>query len=530
MKKSTKGLLFNKIQVKTYGENTFDLSHDVKLSGKMGNLIPCMVLEVVPGDKINLSQESLVRFAPLISPVMHRMDVSIHNFFVPNRILWPEQAASGDEGWEKFITGQGSGGYPYLVISDTLTDDQKRFLDYMGIPPIASGGTATQINALPIAAYQKIYNEYYRDQNLITAEVDTLVDGDNVANITNLLEMRKRAWEHDYFTSALPTAAFGADVDIPLGEISLVSTWSSGVDPTWKTTTPGVNATAGNVTTAPGVPNIQTSGNVGPSIAYDPGDSLQVESTTIKDLRRSYKIQEWLELLGRSGKRYIEFLKAFFNVDSKDKRLQRPEYINGSKTPVVISEVLGTAGTFVESDPAAITSSPIGQMAGHAIAVGNGNNGSYFVEEHGYIISILSIIPRTAYMQGIPRTYLKTDNYDYYFNQFAHIGEQEIQNRELYAYTATGVNTFGYIPRYAEYKYMPNRVAGDFRDTLLYWTMGRKFGALPGLNADFVEVDPDEDALTRIFAVEDGTDYLYMHIVHKIYARRQMPVFGNPQL
>lgn len=528
MKKSTKGLLFNKIQVKTYGENTFDLSHDVKLSGKMGNLIPCMVLEVVPGDKINLSQESLVRFAPLISPVMHRIDVSIHNFFVPNRILWPEQAASGDEGWENFITGQGSGGYPYLVISDTLTADQKTFLDYMGIPPIASGGTATQINALPIAAYQKIYNEYYRDQNLITAEVDTLVDGDNVANITNLLEMRKRAWEHDYFTSALPSAAFGADVEIPLGTITL--------DPAWAATTDAVFRKAdmtlgvfGAVENVPASPGIGVSGNAG-LFAYDPDGSLVNSPTAIKDLRRAFKIQEWLELLGRSGKRYIEFLKAFFNVDSKDKRLQRPEYINGSKTPVVISEVLGTAGTFDSADPGLPASGPVGQLAGHAIAVGNGNNGSYFVEEHGYIISILSIIPRTAYMQGIPRTYLKTDNYDYYFNQFAHIGEQEIQNRELYAYTVTGASTFGYIPRYAEYKYMPNRVAGDFRDSLLYWTMGRKFGALPGLSADFIEVDPDEDALTRIFAVEDGTDYLYMHILHKIYARRQMPVFGNPQL
>lgn len=516
MKNNTKGLLFNKVQVQTYGSNTFDLTHDVKLSGKMGNLIPVLALECIPGDSINISQESLVRFAPLISPVMHRMDVSIHNFFVPNRILWPEDGAN--VGWENFIVGNG-GAPPTINLTGGVTAEGNKFLDYMGVPPfVAPAVTSTEISALPFAAYQRIYNEFFRDQNLIPEVFSTLTDGlqTNVVR-DSLLVMRQRAWEHDYFTSALPSAAFGADVDIPLGDVILKQPHNEGI---WREAL-GAPTTAGDVlVNAGGNTTNSIAGN--PNISYDPNGSLEVAATTIKDLRRTFKVQEWLELLGRSGKRYVEFLKAFFNVDSKDKRMQRPEYINGSKTPVVISEVLNTTGE--------TGGLPQGNMSGHAISVGNGGNGNYYVEEHGWIITILSIIPRSAYMQGIPRSFLKTDNYDYYFNQFAHIGEQEIQLKELYAYTAAGNSTFGYIPRYAEYKYMPNRVAGDFRTTLLHWTMGRKFGTAPGLSQDFIEIDPDADELTRIFAVEDGTDYLYMHILHKIHARRQMPVFGNPQL
>ena len=206
-----------------------------------------------------------------------------------------------------------------------------------------------------------------------------------------------------------------------------------------------------------------------------------------------------------------------FGVFSSDKRLQRAEYITGVKTPVVISEVLNTTGT---------DDAPQGSMAGHGVSVTQGNYGNYFCEEHGWIIGIMSVIPDTAYQQGVPKKFLKTTPFDYYFEQFAHIGEQAIQNQELYLHStaAERTETFGYIPRYAEYKFENNRVAGDFRSTLDFWHLGRQFSSLPALNQTFIECVPD----TRIFAVEDGTDYLWAHVYNKVKAVRKMPFFGSP--
>ena len=165
-------------------------------------------------------------------------------------------------------------------------------------------------------------------------------------------------------------------------------------------------------------------------------------------------------------------------------------------------------------------------MAGHGVAVGGGYNGSYYVEEHGYILGILSIMPKTAYQQGIHRTFTKFDPLDYYWPSFANIGEQEVKLKELYAYTADNEDTFGYVPRYAEYKFLSNRVAGEFRTSLNYWHLGRIFANKPGLNADFLECT-DED-VERIFPIQDGEDYLYMQILNKVICRRPMPVYGTP--
>jgi hypothetical protein len=223
----------------------------------------------------------------------------------------------------------------------------------------------------------------------------------------------------------------------------------------------------------------------------------------------------------RGGTRYIENILMHFGVKSSDKRLQRPEYITGVKTPVVISEVLNTTGNENQL--------PQGNMAGHGVAVTTGKYGSYFCEEHGYIIGIMSVMPKTAYQQGVPKTYLKNDPLDFFWPSFAHIGEQPVVNAELFAYTTGDQNTFGYVPRYAEYKFMPNRVAGDFRTTLDYWHLGRIFNNLPSLNQTFIECAPED--VDRIFAVLDepeGTDNLYCQVLHKIRAVRPMPKFGTP--
>jgi hypothetical protein len=499
-------------------KNVFDLTHDVKLSCDMGNLVPIMTLEAVPGDKFNLSAEALVRFAPMTAPVMHRMDVSMHYFFVPNRILWSN--------WEKFITDANSGIVPpFMEYGDVgYTDASKKFLDYMGVPPYDTGGQLTQISALPIAAYQAIYNEYYRDQNLIAPIDYKLRDGNNVTtldDVNRLLVLRKRAWEHDYFTASLPFAQKGSAVDIPLGNISVPYTKIQGRD------TSGVTGDVQGTTGTYDIDNLPAP--IAGNGLYMPSVDTDVEPTTINDLRRAFRLQEWLEKNARGGTRYVESILTHFGVKSSDARLQRPEYITGTKTPVVISEVLNTSGSFSGDDPSNPTSAPQGTMAGHGISVASGKGGSYYCEEHGYIIGIMSIMPKTAYQQGIPRTFLKLDTLDYFWPTFANIGEQEVKNSEIYAYTGTGDNTFGYVPRYSEYKYMPSRVAGDFRTTLDYWHLGRIFDTQPSLNQTFIECAPANTK--RIFAVvEEGQDSLYCHVLNKVKAIRPMPKYGTPMI
>ena len=500
--------LFNSIKLQRPKKNVFDLTHDVKLSAEMGNLTPILAMECVPGDKFDIGCESLIRFAPMIAPVMHRMDVTMHYFFVPNRILWSN--------WEKFITDANSGAVmPYFNYTsgwatDTTLKTYQKFIDYMGVPPIDATGETQKINMLPFAAYQSIYNEYYRDQNLIAPVDYKLQDGLNIPDVpsaANWMTLRKRAWEHDYFTASLPFAQKGAAVDIPLGEISgdvLVKT-------------------SGPTTTLTGAPSSITINAGLPTPPFAPGqlyaetDDLQLQPTTINDLRRAFRLQEWLEKNARGGTRYIENILTHFGVKSSDKRLQRPEYITGVKSPVVISEIVNTTGQ--------TEGLPQGNLAGHGVSVSSGRSGSYYCEEHGYIIGIMSVMPKTAYQQGIPKTYLKDDTLDYFWPSFAHIGEQPVTNNELYAYTPTANDTFGYVPRYAEYKYMPSRVAGDFRTTLAYWHLGRKFETQPALNGAFINCD----ATKRIFAVVDPPgDSLYCHVLNKIKAVRPMPKFGTP--
>lgn len=505
--------LFKQVEMTHLKSNVFDLSHDVKLSMKMGNLVPIMCEPVIPGDNWRIGCESLIRFAPLVAPVMHRMDVTMHYFFCPNRLVWPA--------WETYIAGTKSGTdeptHPFITLNGNSANPTVLPLaNYFGIPFSGDGGQTENINALPFAMYQKIYNEYYRDQNLISEARDFCVDGNNSAFAANLLVMQKRAWEHDYFTACLPNPQQGASVSLPLGTVELNGA----------STNAGVIVDAATQTPlAPGGPlSIGLGGELlsddvgGVQSAYDPNGTLQVGATTISDLRRATKLQEWLEKAMRGGNRYIEFIRSMFGVQSSDKRLQRPEYITGIKSPVVISEVLNTTGT---------EDLPQGNMAGHGVSVVSGEYGSYYAEEHGYIIGIMSVMPKTAYQQGIPKHFLKiNDKYEHYFEQFAHIGEQEVLERELKAFTSGyGSNTFGYIPRYSEYKFANNRTAGDFQTTLDYWTLTRQFATGPALNQTFIECVPD----TRIFAVEDGTDYLWCHVYNKVSARRKMAFFGTPR-
>lgn len=488
----------------------------------MGELVPILAMECVPGDKIRIGCNALTRLAPLVAPIMHRVKVYTHTFFVPNRLVW--------ENWEKFITSWYNSdpppAFPYLTLDKDHTSIP-RLADYLGIPnPEAVAAQADmRISAMPFAMYQLIYKEYYRDQNVEATFADILwklSDGSNGlasgGGAVSMCNLQKRAWGHDYFTSALPFAQKGAPVDIPLGTFADVPVYHDAtpspdtgiaLDGTQlPSTTPGTSLVPFQVSENPSIS--------GGTLYANTSDLTTTSAVTINDLRIAVRLQEFLEKDARGGSRYIEHIRSHFGVSSSDKRLQRPEYVTGTASPIVISEVLNTTGT---------EDAPQGNMAGHGISVTNGRYGSYYVEEHGYLITIMSILPDTAYQQGLPKHFLKIDDpLQYYFPSFANLGEQEILNKEIYAWGINQDAVFGYIPRYAEYKYLPSRVCGDFRTTLKHWHMGRIFASQPALNSSFIKSDPTK----RIFAVTDGPQSVWVQAVLDIKASRLMPKFGTP--
>lgn len=512
-------MLFNSVKMQAPPSSKFDLSHQKKLSCNMGDLVPIMIQEVLPGDKFRVNSEILMRLAPMLAPVMHYIDVWVHSYFVPDRIIWNE--------FEPWITGGEDGTeapvFPQMIFNtdflNTSLAQPGQLMDFLGFPTFPASDTGPVTNPqnfslMPFRAYQMIYNEYYRDQNLQPKIDFSLASGIfPYSDAIPLMSMRKRCWEKDYFTSALPFAQRGPEVSIPIGvnysDISIFRD-ASGAPPVGLAdiTTNGTGTPPGDIGTA-----------------FDgPGRIENIESIaepTINELRYSFRLQEWLEKAARGGSRYIEQNRSFFNVMSSDARLQRPEYIGGGKAPVVISEVLST---FQEGDD---TGNPQGTMAGHGVSVGNLNKFSYTAEEHGQIITIMSILPRTNYQQGLPKMWQRFNKLDRYWPPFANLGEQEVKGKELFYDwdDSAGESTFGYQSRYAEYKYCPSTVHGSFKTSLSYWHMGRIFETKPLLNSDFVSADPT----FRIFAVEDpDIEHLYCNIYHHVSAIRPMPFYGTP--
>lgn len=503
--------IFNSIKLNRPKRNRFDLTHDVKLTLDMGTLVPTLALECIPGDSFNIGCDSLVRFSPLIAPVMQRFNMYMHYFFVPNRLLW--------KNWENFISpsnGETLYAAPYINYTKIQADNpQLNYLaDYLGIPvqEVSAHDLTLKVSALPFAAYQLIFKEYYRDQNLVPDSFIACVDGANPAT-ASFLGLKRRAWEHDYFTSCLPFAQKGQAVEIPLGEfqdIPVLRNQAGDDNITWDTSL-GAN-------TQQAFRHASDNPDLAVNQLYADTSELVDQSTTINDLRRAFRLQEWLERNARAGTRYVESILAHFGVKSPDARLQRPEYITGTKSPVVVSEVLNTTGE--------VDGLPQGNMAGHGFSSQNGKYGKYFCQEHGWIIGIMSVLPRTAYYQGLAKQFSKFDTFDYFWPSFANIGEQEVKNSEVYVNSSDPDGTFGYVPRYAEYRYMPSRVCGAFRTSLDYWHDARKFDTEPALNSTFINSTPSK----RIFAVESATegDSLYAHVLHKISAVRPIPMFGTP--
>lgn len=519
--------MFNKILLPKEKRNKFNLNHDLKFSLEMGRAVPTLCQEVVAGDTFVMGNETMLRMAPMLAPIMHKIDVTHDYFFVPNRIIWDQ--------WEEFIFDT-KVGIPAPMLEWEVNNNPAKQLkygslaDYCGLP---LGLENVKVSALPFVAYGKIFNEYYRDQNLVEKVVDTWSKDNHDEVLALALDNPlKAAWKHDYFTSCLPFAQSTTQVAIPLGDVRLKSDWETQIRPFYTTNSEG-GAMQGNAAfnRVGGLNSDLINDENGRSAKaiYNPGGSLEVTPSPIDDLRRAVKLQEWLEKKARGGSRPAEMLLSFFGIKIQDARLDRPEFIGRVNQNMSISEVLSTAETTNDGEI-----NPVGNFAGHGISANSSGRLKYYCPEHGFMFCITTIRPKTAYDQGIPRFFSRTSHLDYLWPQFAHIGEQAVKNKEIYFDSADvdkGEETFGYIPRYSEYRYQPSRTAGLMKSksegSLQFWHMARSFDSTPALNSDFIDCNPTN----RIFAVNTENNHnIYAHMFHKVSVIRKLPLFGIPKL
>lgn len=472
--------------------NKFSLSHYKLFSCNMGNLVPCGLMEVLPGDSFQQASSALIRFSPLLAPLMHPVDARIHHWFVPHRLVWDD--------WEDFITGGPDGEdvsvFPTRTPSSAPTVGS--LVDYLGYP--ADGSTIREWSMLPVRGYDLIWNEWYRDQDLQDEVVVSTAGG---ADTTTSAAIQSVAWEKDYFTSARPWPQKGPDITLPLGSTAPVT----------------VSDGAGNVTLkrAPvTTENVQLTntgtGNAQLSFTTDLSGATAV---SVNDVREAFALQRYQEARARYGSRYTEYLR-YLGVRSSDARLQRPEYLGGGRVRVQTSEIVQTA-------PDASDESFVGSLKGHGIGAMRSRRYRKFFEEHGYIFSLFSVKPKTVYADGLARTFNRRTKEDFWQKELEHIGQQEVLNKEVYAKHASPDGVFGYQDRYDEYRRMESGIAGQFRTVLDFWHMARLFGAsTPALNADFVKSVPTE----RIFA-DNADDVLWVMVNHSVQARRMLSKVGT---
>lgn len=522
----------------------FDLSHEVKLTGKFGVMYPILCIDTLPGDVISDEIVTFARFAPMLSPVMSKIDLKIDCFYVPARLVY------GQALWEEFITGGQLGTaapiLPYVTpagvraaAGDNSPMIKGSLWDYFRLPVVAPATamlSAEPILVGPFRAYQKIYNDWLRDPNLDDdIELDLETQGNVSATFysNNHWRFRNRGWRRDYFTSCLPFAQRGTEVLMPLsGDASItykdIGEWWEGE---------GVNPVlSGELLKDAGTGAVMDDNRATDGLYGNIRNLDNVEFTnstvSINDLRTSVALQSWMENSARGGGRYVEATEAHFNIRIPDYTLQRSEYIGGVRQPCEIREVLATS---------AAEAVPIGDMAGHGISVGKKNAIRYRCDEHGFIICVLTVVPQSSYAsQGIARMWSKHNKFDYAFPELMHLGEQAILSKELYfsflaADDDENNETFGYLPRASEYKFINDAVCGDFRDNLAFWNTSRIFTARPALDGSFLSMNEegsisDEESYRRIFAVQDGTDYLWMQVFHVLKADRPIPYFSVPRL
>ena len=502
----------------SFKRNLFSLSHKVNLSCDQGELVPIGLVEVLPGDIFRHGTSLLIRLAPMLAPIFSQLNVTVFQFYVPTRIVWDD--------FEKFITGGPDGDdasvHPYISFASGVTVGSLG--DYFGIPPgvnnVGGTGASGGVSAIPFRGYAKIFNEWIRDEDLDDELVVSTASGQDTTTNTTLQNIR---WEKDYFTAARPFEQKGPAVTIPIGTRAPVS----GIGFSTGQTFPNAGGTFKDATgTGIVYPNSVGWAAANPSargVSSGAGalpdiyaDLSQATGIPVTELRLANALQRFMELSSHRGSRYVEYLLSRFGVRSSDARLQRPELLSRSKQVVQISEVLATAEG---------TNTDVGDLKGHGIGAMRSNRYLRMFEEHGYVFTLMAVQPKTVYAQGLHRTWSRRDKYDYFQPETQFIGDQEILNKEIYAGAAVPGGTFGWTPRYQEYREQPNRIAGEFRTTLDFWHQTRIFASEPALNAAFVTSNPTE----RVFAVP-SEDVLYITANHSLQARRVMSKEGTPFL
>lgn len=498
---------FAQIPTANIQRSRFDRSHDYLTTFDAGYLIPFYCDEVLPGDTFSMKLQMLCRLTTPTVPFMSDLYLDTHFFYVPLRLIW--------DNFEKFMGAQANPGdsTDYLVPQVEITNAGiGSIFDYMGMPPLVTN--KYMADSLWLRAYNLIWNEWFRDQNLQNSVVVPTGDGPDKMSDFKLLRRCKR---HDYFTSALPWPQKGSDTQVNAFGGSGVYVVPNGKDVPFSNLYPG-QAHGVNLTQSFGL--VADQSNIE---QYETGDSRLTFDFSINNLRQAFQVQKFLEKQARGGTRYIEVLANHFNVRSPDARLQRPEYLGGGSSRIHINAVPQTSSTD--------SNSPQGNLAAFGV-VGDQYHGftKSFVE-HGVLIGLVSVRAPLAYQQGLNRMFMRRDIYDFYFPTFAHLGEQTITNGEIYMQgTAADNDVFGYQERYAEYRYKPDLVTGEMRSqapqSLDVWHLAQDFDALPVLNDEFIQENPPVD---RVIAVQNRPQFMFnSHAVLKCV--RPMPVYSVPGL
>lgn len=516
---------FSQVPNANVRRSSFDRSRSYKTTFDSGYLIPWLVDEILPGDTFKISPTFFARLATPLKPVMDNMWLDWFIFFIPNRLVWDnwqkqmgEQRNPGDS--VDFLTPQmvaPTGGYDYQSIKD-----------YMGLRPGVAGYTHS---SLPLRAYNLVWNEWFRDENLQNSVV---VDVDNGPDDPADYALLRRGKRHDYFTSCLPSPQKGPAVQIPLGTSAPVT-----LDMT-KVGDPQLIKDASDYTTVTTIANLgsDASGHLensstGVDKVFDPNETLivdldQATAATINSLRQASAVQQIYETDARGGTRYIELIKAHFGVTSPDARLQRPEYLGGGSSRVNINPIAQTTPTFAGSTPQEET--PQGNLAGYGMVTAQGTVVKSFVE-HGILLGLCSVRADLNYQQGLHKMWSRNTKLDYFWPALQNIGEQSVLNQEIFVQgTSADDDVFGYQERYAEYRYAPNLVTGKFRSddptSLDIWHLAQDFAALPVLNSTFIQENPP---IQRIVAVTDEPQFI-LDVWTAMPCARPMPVYSVPGL